>query len=148
MKRVLIVGVLACTVVALIAPTATAAKKPTMTVTLSEWVVIPKPKAVNAGKVKVTAKNVGGEIHELVIVKGNDAASLPTDADGAVDEEALPEDAFVGEIEDIDPGKSKSKKFKLETGKYVFFCNIVETEEDGTVESHFVEGMYKTVIVK
>lgn len=45
------------------------------------------------------------------VVKVDNAASLPTDADGAVDGEALPED-------------------------------------DGTVESHFVEGMHKTVTVK
>jgi hypothetical protein len=51
----------------------------------------------------------------------------------------------VGELENIKKGKTKSKTFKLSTGPYILLCNTVDTEEDGTVVSHFARGM-STVI--
>lgn len=116
-------------------------------VVLSEWIVKPKPKSVKAGTVKLVAKNVGGEVHELVVVRGKDPSALPTDANDAVDEAKIDEDDEVGEIEDIDPGKKKTVKFKLAKGKYILFCNITETEASGEVESHFAEGMVNTLKV-
>jgi hypothetical protein len=118
------------------------AKSGKVRVILSEWIANPKPKKIAAGKIKITAKNLGAEDHELVVVLGDDAAALPVDADGAVVEDELPEGSFVDEIEDIAPEKSKSKKFKLDPGTYVIFCNITETEDTGEVESHFKNGMH------
>jgi hypothetical protein len=51
----------------------------------------------------------------------------------------------VGEIEDVDPKKAKSKTFKRKPGDYILFCNVVDEEEDGTVVSHFAEGMHTTI---
>ena len=50
-----------------------------------------------------------------------------------------------GEIEPFPGGETCEGGFELEAGSYILFCNIVETEEDGTVESHFEEGMVTTV---
>lgn len=124
-----------------------AAEKPKTTVLLSEWIVKPKPRNVAAGKVTVKAKNAGGEIHELVILEGDDPDLLPTDADGAVIEDEV-EDQIVGEIEDVAAGKTTSQKFRLAAGNYILFCNITEEEDDGTVESHFAEGMVNTITVR
>ncbi|MSO79729.1 MAG: hypothetical protein EXQ79_09015 [Acidimicrobiia bacterium] len=119
------------------------AKSGKVKVILSEWIANPKPKKIAAGKIKITAKNLGAEDHEVVVVLGDDAAALPVDADGAVVEDELAEGAFVDEIEDIAAGTSKSKKFKLNPGTYVVFCNVTETDEGtGEVESHFAEGMH------
>lgn len=71
----------------------------------------------------ITAGNIGGDdAHELVIVRGDDPDSLPV-ADGKVAEDELPD------------------------GDYIFFCNLVEEESDGTIESHFEEGMRTVVTV-
>jgi hypothetical protein len=119
------------------------AKSGKVRVILSEWIANPKPKKITSGKIKITAKNLGAEDHEVVVVLGDDAAALPVDADGAVIEDELPEGAFVDEIEDIAVKTSKSKKFKLDPGTYVIFCNVTETDEDtGEVESHFKNGMH------
>jgi uncharacterized cupredoxin-like copper-binding protein len=60
-------------------------------------------------------------------------------------ESELPEDAVVGEVEDIEPGSSKDLTVTLEAGRYVLFCNLIASESDGPTmdgRSHFAEGMY------
>jgi hypothetical protein len=79
-------------------------------------------------------------VHELVVVAAGSADEL-TVVDGQVDEEALPEGAFVGEVEGFPSGETCDGTFDLAAGDYVLFCNIVETEADGTIESHYEEGM-------
>jgi hypothetical protein len=118
---------------------------PQLKVRLIEFKVKPARDYVAKGKTKVVLKNAGTETHEFVVVRGDDAAALPTDADGAVDESKIPKSDQVGEVEDIKKGKTKSKVFKLSPGSYVVFCNVVDKEKDGTVVSHFKEGMHTTI---
>jgi hypothetical protein len=134
----------AAMVLGTVAPAA-AGKPPKLKVELIEFEVNPALDFIAKGKTKVVAKNDGTEDHELVIVKGDDPLALPIDADGAVDEDQIPENDFVGEIEEFAAGKTKKKTFKLPTGKYVLFCNITEEEDDGEIVSHFAEGMYTTI---
>jgi uncharacterized cupredoxin-like copper-binding protein len=108
--------------------------------------VSPTPAQARKGAVTVEARNNGQETHELVI------ARAPVDqlkvVDGAVDEDQLPPGAFIGEIEGFAPGTTCKATFQLaEPGTYSFFCNIVETEADGTKESHFRQGMVTSVSV-
>ena len=117
-------------------------------VLLSEWIVEPTPAAVVAGSVVVEADDQGGDEHELVIIRADDPADLPTDADGAVDEAGIAEDDFIGEIEELEPGSNEQATFELEPGTYVLMCNITETEDDGEVVSHFAEGMSATLTVE
>ena len=91
------------------------------------------------------AKNVGADVHELVIVKGDDPALLPVDEDGVAIEEDLPEGDFVGEIALVDPGTEQSASFDLDTGSYIPFCNILT--QIGTGGSHFQDGMVNTLTV-
>jgi hypothetical protein len=111
-----------------------------VTVTLSEWNVSPSPGSVPAGKTDFRASNKGAEVHELVVVKGDQPLALPV-KDGAVDEEALPKGAFIGEIEDVPAGGACQGTFELAAGPYVLFCNIVEREPNGELESHYLNGM-------
>jgi uncharacterized cupredoxin-like copper-binding protein len=127
------------------APGLAAAAPPKIKVKLIEFKVKPAISALAAGKIRFAAKNAGSELHEFVVIHGDDPAALPVDADGAVVEEQLPEDAFVGELEDIKVGKTKKKVFKLPAGSYVLFCNIVDEEDSGEIVSHFAEGMYTTI---
>jgi hypothetical protein len=120
-------------------------KPPKVKVQLIEFQVIPALEFVAKGKINFAVTNAGTEKHEFVIVRGADPAALPTKADGSVDEDQIPKSDQVGELENIKKGKTKSKTFKLSAGPYILLCNTVDTEEDGTVVSHFARGM-STVI--
>ena len=124
---------------------AAAAKPPKVKVQLIEFQINPALSFVAKGKINFVVKNGGTETHEFVIVRGSDPAALPTKADGSVDEDQIPKSDQVGELEKIKKGKTKSKTFKLSAGPYILLCNTVDTEEDGTVVSHFARGM-STVI--
>ncbi len=114
----------------------------TVEVALTEWDVAPVPDEVAAGTIAFDASTVdAAEPHELVIVKGDDPQALPTGEDGAVDESQLEDGALIGEIEAFPSGETCSAAFDLEPGEYVLFCNIVETEDDGSTESHYAQGM-------
>lgn len=114
----------------------------TIDVVLSEWIVEPDDSSADAGEIEFVGDNQGGETHELVVVRAASADALPTDADGAVVEDELPEGALIGEIEDIETGSSKEVTLDLESGDYVLFCNITEEDASGAVESHFEKGMH------
>jgi hypothetical protein len=110
-------------------------------VELAEWSVTPKPPSVKAGTVTFDAANTGADAHELVVVRADDPAALPKDADGIVDESKLPDGALVGEIE-VFPAKQRCQgTFELAAGNYALFCNLLETEADGTKENHYANGM-------
>jgi len=128
--------------------TPASAKEPAkLKVRLIEFEIQPARDFIAKGKTKVVLKNAGTETHEFVVVRGDDAAALPTAADGSVDESQIPKADQVGEVEDIKKGKTKSKVFKLSPGDYILFCNVVDEEENGTIISHFAEDMYTTIEV-
>jgi hypothetical protein len=113
----------------------------TIAVELKEWTVVPARADVPAGKITFDAGNTGEDAHELVVVRADDPAALPLAADGTVDEEKLPEGAFVGEIEPFPSKQRCTGTFQLAAGRYALFCNILETEADGSKENHYANGM-------
>ena len=128
--------------------------------TLSEFTVIPPTNTLHSGHVSITARNVGGEVHELVIVRAASPDALPMKTDGSVDEDKIAEADKVGEIEKVAANSSKSKTFDLSAGTYVAFCNIVDTMMgsttsmmngsgmgSGTGHVHFSAGMHVTFTV-
>ena len=84
---------------------------------LQEWSITAPTTQLHAGKVLVTATNRGSETHELVIVRADDTASLPTKSDGSVDEDKIPETSKPGEIADIKAGTTLTKTIDLAPGK-------------------------------
>ena len=117
-----------------------------LAVALDEWSVTPAQATAAPGAVRFVAANQGEEPHELVVVRAPSPADL-TVVDGQVDEGALAEDDFLGEIEAFPAGESCEGTFELTAGTYVLFCNIAE-EEDGALESHFELGMQTTLLVQ
>ena len=113
----------------------------TIAVELKEWTVLPARADVPAGTVTFEADNTGKEAHELVVVRADDPAALPLAADGTVDEEKLPEGAFVGEVEAFPAGQRCSGAFELPAGRYALFCNLLVTAADGSKENHYANGM-------
>jgi hypothetical protein len=110
-------------------------------VELSEWSVAPQPATVPPGTITFEAANVGADAHELVVVRADDPAALPKAADGTVDEGKLPAGAFIGEVEPFPAKQTCRGTFALTAGRYALFCNILETEADGTKENHYANGM-------
>ena len=113
----------------------------TIAVELKEWAVLPARADVPAGTVTFQARNTGEDAHELVVVRADDPAKLPLAADGTVDEEKLPEGAFVGEVEAFPAKQTCTSTFELAAGGYALFCNLLETEADGRKENHYANGM-------
>jgi uncharacterized cupredoxin-like copper-binding protein len=113
---------------------------PTADATLQEFTIKLNKQNLDSGKVKFDVTNDGGTTHEFVVVRADDAESLPTKTDGSVDEDKIEETAAIGEIEDIEPKDSGDVTFDLDPGTYVAFCNIVQ-DGDPPV-SHFEKGMH------
>jgi hypothetical protein len=119
------------------------------TFVLGEFSVIPPTNTLHPGGITITANNVGGETHELVIVRADSVSALPMKADGSVDEDKIAEADKVGEIADVAPRSHQSKTFDLAAGSYVAFCNLVDSMMGsssmmgghGTGHVHFAEGM-------
>ena len=114
----------------------------TVDVTLQEFSVAATPSSAAAGSVTFNVTNDGpDDVHEFVIIRTDlDITDLPTDEDGGVleDGEGL---EVIDEIEDIPVGETQSVTADLEAGAYALICNIVQTEDDGTIEAHYSEGM-------
>lgn len=118
-------------------------------VLLSEWLVEPAESSIAVGETTIVADNQGGDEHEILVVRGTQA-DLPIDEEtGAVDEAALEASGNVlGEIEGVAARSKKEGVFDFDAaGTYVFICNIVEEEDDGTIESHYAEGMVAEITV-
>ena len=120
---------------------------------MDEWSIRADRPDLSAGRHTITATNLGHHTHELVIVKAVDAASLPTKADGSVDEDQL-DRVKVGEIADVPAGASLHKVFNLRPGSYVAFCNIVASMGmgngmmGGMEHVHFDAGMHTEFTVR
>lgn len=93
---------------------------------------------VPAGKVTFEVTNTSKDlIHEMVLspVASKDAV-LPYSADLAkVDEDAA---GHLGEVAELDPGKSGALTLDMKPGLYVLYCNI---------PGHFVGGMWTLLTV-
>ena len=119
---------------------------------LDEWSIGADRPTLSAGRQTITAVNLGHHSHELVIVKAANVASLPTKADGSVDEAQL-DRVKVGELADIASGSSRHKVLDLAPGSYVAFCNIVGGMGmgggmmGGMNHVHFADGMHTTFTV-
>lgn len=124
---------------------------------LSEFKIVPPTNELHSGSVKIVADNVGGEVHELVLVRAKGADALPMKSDGSVDEDKIVSADKVGEIAGVAPGSQKSKTFDLAAGTYVAFCNVTDsmgaTMMDGSEMGsgmghvHFDQGMHVVVTV-
>lgn len=96
-------------------------------------------KVVKAGSVTFEVTNASKDIvHEMIL--------SPAPADGKIlpylaDQYKVDEDAagHLGEVSELDPGKSGSLTVDLKPGKYVLFCNI---------PAHFMGGMWTEITVE
>lgn len=103
----------------------------TVAAALREFTISTPTTEVPAGKLFVTATNMGEETHEIVVTRA-----------GASDEEGA-----IAAAEDIAPGQTKAVAADLAPGRYQFACYIKQ-DANGTVEDHYQLGMVHEFEVK
>ncbi len=94
---------------------------------------------VPAGKVTFEVTNTSKDtIHEMIVAPIPDEnAQLPfVENEGRVDEEASGD---MGEVSELDPGKSGALTLDLKPGLYALFCNV---------PGHYMAGMWTTIRVQ
>jgi uncharacterized cupredoxin-like copper-binding protein len=91
-----------------------------------------------AGSTTFDISNDAEQTHEFVVIKTDlDAADLPTDDSGDVDEEGEGIQP-VDEVEDIAAGSTESLTVDLDAGNYVVICNL---------PGHYRQGMHSSFTV-
>lgn len=110
-----------------------AASAQTVQVELNEYGVAPAITIVKAGRVTFTARNVGNEDHELEISSraGRD----------------IPDEAILGEAEDIGPEETKAFTVDLKPGTYELACRLQDTKANPPF-NHYDRGMFTTFSVQ
>ena len=116
-------------------------------VVLDDWVVDLSQPDAPAGLIGFALDDQSEMPHEFVVVKGVTPTELPLADDGSLDEDALPEGALIGEVEPFPGGETCEGTFELTAGEYTLLCNIVEENDDGTIDVHLKEGMVTTFTV-
>lgn len=94
---------------------------------------------VPAGEVTFKVTNTSGEqVHEMLVVPlPADGKGLPySEKDARFDEDGA---GSLGEVEELDPGKSGELTLRLKPGKYALACNI---------PNHYADGMWTEITVK
>ena len=97
-------------------------------------VVVDKTK-VKAGEVTFQVTNNSKDlIHEMLVAPADPAKPLPfVEKDFRVDEEAAKD---MGEVSELDPGKSGALTITLAPGTYILFCNVA---------GHYMSGMWTLI---
>ncbi len=96
-------------------------------------------KTVKAGKVTFKVTNTGKDMqHEMLVAPIiDDKTALPfKESESRVDEEAAHD---LGEVSELDPGKSGSLTVDMKPGLYILYCNI---------PGHYTWGMWTTLKVE
>jgi uncharacterized cupredoxin-like copper-binding protein len=93
---------------------------------------------VVAGAVSFNVRNDSKVLaHEMVVSRIKNAKTpLPyKQAENKVDEDAA---GALGEVAELEPGKSGSLKLNLKRGQYILYCNVV---------GHYAHGMWAILTV-
>lgn len=94
---------------------------------------------VPAGEVTFEVSNdAKGFVHEMIVAKApGDGKPLPYDPKtDLIDEDAA---GALGEVSELNPGKSGTVTLDLKPGNYVLFCNL---------KGHYMAGMWTTLTVQ
>ena len=103
----------------------------TVRVVEKEMTTSVSPAVVKAGRVTLVVRNGGTVEHELVVLVG--VGKLAVQRYKAVETTKL------GEVEGVDPGKTKSFTLTLKPGKYTLLCNVA---------GHYMLGMHTVLTVR
>ena len=96
-------------------------------------------KQAAAGKVTFNVTNLSKTIiHEMIVapIKDENTVMPYVDAENRVDEDKAGD---LGEVSELDPGKSGSLTLDMKPGKYLLYCNV---------PGHYAMGMWTVLTVK
>ena len=95
-------------------------------------------KQAKAGEVTFQVTNSSKDtVHEMLVVPAPADGNMPYDAKEAkFDEDKA---GSLGEVEELEPGKTGALTLALKPGKYVLSCNVA---------NHFANGMWTTFTVE
>lgn len=125
-----------------------------LNVTGDEWNFKADKDTVPAGDVTIVFTNKGKIVHELAVYTKQDISARLAEKVAAKkqgtkaalgDSQAIK--GWVDELEDVDPGTSKTMTVKLTPGVYELGCLAIENTSEGTF-SHHEKQMYTTLTVK
>jgi uncharacterized cupredoxin-like copper-binding protein len=103
-----------------------------LSIKLSNFRMTPALNVAPAGRVTISARNVGTVEHELIVARvDSDSENLAAKGD-RVDEDGLGA-RVLGEISELKPTAAGAKTFDLKPGNYILFCNL---------PGHFKLGMF------
>jgi len=94
----------------------------------------------SAGEITFDVYNSSKQkIHDMIIARITDSTrSLPyISSESRVDDGRMPD--VLGEVSELEPGKTRDLRLDLKPGKYLLFCNV---------PGHFVSGMWTIFTVK
>lgn len=128
-----------------VTPSDTAAAAPTadLTVDMMEF-AFSIPDEVAAGEQVWEVKNVGGQIHHLVLMKIQDGKTMDDIMAFLETEEGAPPADDAGYVNVLSPGQHNFVTFDLEPGAYVAMCFITDVN---TGQPHVALGMIDTFTV-
>lgn len=95
---------------------------------------------VKAGEITFEVLNSSKDtIHEMIITRLRDLSRLfpYNSSESRIDEDKMSD--ILGEVSELDPGKTAALRFDLVPGKYLLFCNI---------PGHFTSGMWTIFTVE
>ncbi len=101
--------------------------------------IIASNKFAVRGKVTFAVTNLSKTmIHEMIVapIKDENTALPYIDAENRVDEDKA---ADLGEVSELDPGKTGSLTLDMKPGKYILYCNV---------PAHYAMGMWTILEVK
>ena len=119
------------------------------TITLSEFTFVPDASFTGTGTVEV--KNVGTQVHEVIIVKEAEGKTLDQvkgfflTPPGSPPPAGPPPFTSAGGIVGLGPGQTMYQQMALTPGKYVFLCFFPDPTNGD--KPHALEGMVKEVTI-
>jgi uncharacterized cupredoxin-like copper-binding protein len=113
-----------------VAPATPAIASGKVDVKLGEMFVRPNAGVIKAGKVTFTVANTGTLVHEMIVSR----TPVTMESSGKASEAGS-----VGEVPELQPGKSGKVTLDMKAGTYQLFCNV---------PGHYAAGQHTTVTVK
>lgn len=113
------------------------------TVSLSEFTFLPDASFTGVGTVEI--KNVGTQIHEMIVVKENAGATVDSVKAWFLKPTGPPPFVDAGGVVGLGPNQTMYETMALRPGKYVLLCFFPDPTKGGL--PHALEGMIKEITI-
>jgi len=113
------------------------------TVSLSEFTFLPDASFTGTGTVEI--KNVGTQIHEMIIVKENPGATVDAVKSFFLKPAGPPPFVDAGGVVGLGPNQTMYERMALSPGRYVLLCFFPDPNKQNL--PHALEGMIKEITI-